>query len=103
MTERMGKVIFLNGTSSSGKSTIAGELQKVLHEPYLHVSCDAFLSQLPGSAGESWFHREIDGIVAAFHSSAARSRAMATILSSTQSCRMRAGCRNAARRSADWS
>ncbi len=71
MNERTGKVIFLNGTSSSGKTTIAEELQKTLQEPYLHVACDAFLCQIPDSVGESWFGKEIDGIVAAFHSSAA--------------------------------
>lgn len=71
MTERMGKVIFLNGTSSSGKTTIAKDLQKVLQEPYFYVACDAFLSQIPDSVGESWFGKEIDGIVAAFHSSSA--------------------------------
>ena len=42
-----GSVIFLNGTSSSGKSTIAKALQKSLDEPYLHVSLDGFLNQLP--------------------------------------------------------
>lgn len=42
-----GKVIFLNGTSSSGKSTIAKGLQQYLGEPYLHVSVDGFLHQLP--------------------------------------------------------
>lgn len=42
-----GRIIFLNGTSSSGKSTIARALQETLEEPYLHVSVDSFLSMLP--------------------------------------------------------
>ena len=47
MIEGSGSIIFLNGTSSSGKSTIARELQKSLSEAYMIVSLDAFLHQLP--------------------------------------------------------
>ncbi|CAM4492414.1 chloramphenicol phosphotransferase CPT family protein [Paenibacillus tarimensis] len=42
-----GTVIFLNGTSSSGKSSISLELQRILDEPYLHLSVDKFLYMLP--------------------------------------------------------
>ncbi|TLS52197.1 chloramphenicol phosphotransferase [Paenibacillus antri] len=42
-----GTVIFLNGTSSSGKTSISLELQKILDEPYLHISVDKFLYMLP--------------------------------------------------------
>jgi chloramphenicol 3-O phosphotransferase len=35
-----GRVIFLNGASSSGKSTLAKALQQALPEPFLHVSSD---------------------------------------------------------------
>ncbi len=42
-----GKIIFLNGTSSSGKTSIAKELQQILEEPYLLVSIDNFISMLP--------------------------------------------------------
>jgi len=52
MSDRAGKVILLNGTSSSGKSTIAKELRRVLPEPYLYVSIDEFLHQLPVSVLE---------------------------------------------------
>jgi chloramphenicol 3-O phosphotransferase len=38
---RTGQVIFLNGTSSSGKSSIAGELLLVLDRPFFHMSIDA--------------------------------------------------------------
>lgn len=41
------QVIFLNGASSSGKSTLARALQNVLEEPYLHVSEDMFFAALP--------------------------------------------------------
>ena len=35
-----GRIIFLHGASSSGKSTLARTLQAVLDEPFLHVSSD---------------------------------------------------------------
>ncbi len=35
-----GRIIFLNGASSSGKSTLAKALQAALLEPFLHVSSD---------------------------------------------------------------
>ncbi|WP_078554024.1 chloramphenicol phosphotransferase CPT family protein [Bacillus alkalicellulosilyticus] len=34
------KIIFLNGTSSSGKTSIAKELENVLHEPYTYLAID---------------------------------------------------------------
>lgn len=44
-----GTVIFLNGTSSSGKSAIAGHIQSIFREPFLHVSVDKFIYMLPGN------------------------------------------------------
>ncbi len=38
---RTGQVIFLNGTSSSGKSSVAEELLLVLDRPFFHMSVDA--------------------------------------------------------------
>jgi chloramphenicol 3-O phosphotransferase len=38
---RTGQVLFLNGTSSSGKSSIAGQLLLVLDRPFFHMSVDA--------------------------------------------------------------
>ncbi len=37
-----GQIIFLNGTSSSGKSSIARQLLLILDRPYFHLSVDAF-------------------------------------------------------------
>lgn len=42
-----GKIIFLNGTSSAGKTTLAHALQEVLPEPWLHVALDQFRDGLP--------------------------------------------------------
>ncbi|MCL2364574.1 MAG: chloramphenicol phosphotransferase CPT family protein [Defluviitaleaceae bacterium] len=38
-----GKIVFLNGVSSSGKTTIAKTLQKKLAEPYCWLSVDNFI------------------------------------------------------------
>jgi len=37
-----GRIVFLNGTSSSGKSSIATELLTMLDPPHFHLSADAF-------------------------------------------------------------
>ncbi|MFT5208375.1 MAG: chloramphenicol 3-O phosphotransferase [Flavobacterium sp.] len=42
-----GKIIFLNGTSSAGKTTLAYALQETLSEPYIHVALDQFRDGLP--------------------------------------------------------
>jgi chloramphenicol 3-O phosphotransferase len=43
----MGKIIFLNGTSSSGKSTLIKGLQAALDEPFLELGLDKFIWMLP--------------------------------------------------------
>ena len=43
-----GKVIFLNGSSSAGKTTLAITLQQLLDEPYQHIALDQFRDGLPG-------------------------------------------------------
>jgi chloramphenicol 3-O phosphotransferase len=42
-----GTIIFLNGTSSSGKSTVAKALQQRLDTPAMHVAVDIFADMLP--------------------------------------------------------
>lgn len=42
-----GTIIFLNGTSSSGKTTLALALQEILPEPYLHMALDQFRDGMP--------------------------------------------------------
>jgi chloramphenicol 3-O phosphotransferase len=46
-TEAKGHIIFLNGTSSAGKTSIAKMLQRILDEPALHVTLDSFIGMLP--------------------------------------------------------
>jgi chloramphenicol 3-O-phosphotransferase len=48
MTARAhGTLIVLNGTSSSGKTSIAQALQDLLTEPYLQAGIDKFIFMLP--------------------------------------------------------
>lgn len=42
-----GTIILLNGTSSSGKTSIVKALQPILEEPYLDAGLDKFLWMLP--------------------------------------------------------
>lgn len=42
-----GNIIILNGTSSSGKSSIVRALQEMLPEPYLEAGIDKFIFMLP--------------------------------------------------------
>ncbi|MEU6575755.1 AAA family ATPase [Streptomyces sp. NPDC046805] len=77
MAPRRGLVIFLSGTSSSGKSSIAAELLHVLDEPYFHMSADAFHAmrtrkkfppdRLDEILHRTWqgFHRAIAGMAGA--------------------------------------
>ena len=41
------KIIFLNGVSSAGKSSIAKSLQSILDAAYLHVGIDQFIEMMP--------------------------------------------------------
>jgi len=42
-----GRIIILNGTSSSGKTSILHALQKILEEPYLDAGISKFIWMLP--------------------------------------------------------
>lgn len=44
---QLGTIIILNGTSSSGKTTLVKALQAALPEPYLDAGLDRFLWMLP--------------------------------------------------------
>lgn len=47
MAKNQNKIIILNGTSSSGKTTLAKELQQTLEEDYLYMGIDLFVQMLP--------------------------------------------------------
>ena len=44
---RSAQIILLNGVGSSGKSSIAKQLQKIAGKPFLHVQMDDFCAMLP--------------------------------------------------------
>jgi chloramphenicol 3-O phosphotransferase len=52
MSHPKPSIIFLNGTSSSGKSTLTAALQSRLEPVFLHFSEDYFFNMLPGNAHE---------------------------------------------------
>jgi chloramphenicol 3-O phosphotransferase len=72
-----GRIVILNGTSSSGKSGIAAALQKQLDQPYFHFAIDRFRSMGAGRGGTDeeiavllqrtvlGFHRAVAGFAAA--------------------------------------
>lgn len=52
-----GKAIIFNGVGSVGKTSTIRELQKIVCEPFLHISGDAFLEMIP-----PWWWGHRDGI-----------------------------------------
>lgn len=52
ITMTIGTIIFLNGTSCSGKTSIAKAVQTLLPEPYLHVGLDYFEAMQPVRNGK---------------------------------------------------
>jgi chloramphenicol 3-O phosphotransferase len=68
-----GRIIFLNGASSSGKSTLAKALQAALDEPFLHVSSDhlvdaGFLPERREEGGPfDWWHQMRPRFFEGFH------------------------------------
>lgn len=43
----MSKIIYLNGPSSCGKTTLAKSLQNAFSEPYLHIGIDKLIGFMP--------------------------------------------------------
>ncbi|MCX4030255.1 hypothetical protein H0A36_26065 [Endozoicomonas sp. SM1973] len=43
-------VIYLNGASSSGKSSLAKELQDLLYDYYLCIGIDSLIAMMPAKA-----------------------------------------------------
>ena len=66
-----GKIIFLNGTSSSGKTSLARALQKELDEPFLYYSSDTFATFLPERCFQDiqLLLVEIPNLLSGFHAS----------------------------------
>lgn len=45
--KHFGNIIFINGPSSAGKTTLAKALQAELDEPYLHIGIDTMIEMMP--------------------------------------------------------
>jgi chloramphenicol 3-O phosphotransferase len=64
MEKQLAQIIYLNGPSSSGKTTLAKALQHAFEEPFLHVGIDKIIGWMPekindwtggeASLGYSW-------------------------------------------------
>jgi chloramphenicol 3-O phosphotransferase len=68
-----GRLLFLNGASSSGKSSIAKALQEMIEEPCIHLCIDDYLGAFQKGL---WDKQEIvqpawPSIIAGFHAAAA--------------------------------
>jgi chloramphenicol 3-O phosphotransferase len=72
---RRGRIIFLNGTSSSGKSSIAEALLQVLDEPWFHFPVDAINAMRSKNRTEELDQAGLDAVLArtraGFHRAAA--------------------------------
>lgn len=44
---KKGNIIFLNGVSSAGKSTLTKVIQSKLNIPYYHICCDDYMNMTP--------------------------------------------------------
>lgn len=64
-----GKIIFLNGASSTGKTTLARALQAKLDEVYYHLSVDGFINMIDEKKLESNFLARIQEAMSAMHHS----------------------------------
>lgn len=68
-----GRIIFLNGASSAGKTTLATGLRAALDEPFLHVSSDQFVAagMVPSRRDDGgpfdWWHQVRPRFFAGFH------------------------------------
>lgn len=72
----VGQIIYLNGASSSGKTTIARTLQDLLEEPYMLVAVDEFFEMLPARFAEEPPREVMINVMSGMHGTvAALSRA----------------------------
>ncbi len=76
MMQAEPSIILLNGTSSSGKSTLTARLQARLEPVFLHFSEDGFFNTLPGDA---WCRPDFVSIGTALYDGFARSTAASAL------------------------
>ncbi len=64
-------MIVLNGPSSSGKSTLAAELQRQLADPWFHVGVDDLLKCLPLAEHQDQLIAEVSAVMRGIHAAMA--------------------------------
>ncbi len=81
-----GNIIFLNGTSSDGKTTIASSLQDTLETAYMRASLDDFFHHYPEKLLSPRFEEEaqvlmrlVPKVVSGFHHTVSGVRQPATL------------------------
>lgn len=62
-----GKIIFLNGTSSSGKSSLAIKIQERSEEKFYHVQIDTFCDMLHGKFFDKDFVNTENSVASIMH------------------------------------
>lgn len=62
-----GKLIFLNGTSSSGKSSLAIKIQEISEEKFYHVQIDTFCDMLHGKFFDNDFVNTENSVASIMH------------------------------------
>jgi chloramphenicol 3-O phosphotransferase len=67
MKMKNGKIIFLNGVSSSGKTTLAKLLQERLTEPYYWIGADPFIDSMPKKYFKDYNNPVIQKTFSIFH------------------------------------
>jgi len=68
MMRKKGKIIILNGVSSSGKTTVSKTLQRELEEPYFWVANDTFCDMYsPKHWKEDWIIAINEALIAMMH------------------------------------
>jgi chloramphenicol 3-O-phosphotransferase len=64
-----GHIIFLNGTSSSGKTSITKKLQELTEAPYFHLSLDVYENMAPEKHIENNFWDTLTKCASVMHNS----------------------------------
>lgn len=64
---REGKILFLNGSSSSGKSSLALKIQEISEEKYYHVQIDTFCKMVHEKFLNNDFENTINSVASIMH------------------------------------
>ena len=64
---KKGKTLFLNGTSSSGKSSLAKEIQNISEEKFYHVQIDTFSDMLAEKFLNDDFDSTMNSVASIMH------------------------------------